>query len=116
MVTLITSSPTTLGWLNKIKSRIEERNPSLKYGESAYWASFKSPEKNRKVAYLQPQKSQIRLLTRLKPIFDKNSLQSTPATHLWGRDYPSIFLIRAENSIDKAVELIIASYEEDLRL
>ena len=114
MVTLITSSPTTLGWLNKIKSKIEERNPSLIYGESTYWASFKSPETNRNVVLLQPQISQIRLLTKLELIFD-NSLQPTPATLGWEETYPSIFLIRAENSIDKAVELIIASYEEDLR-
>ena len=30
--------------------------------------------------------------------------------------YPSIFTIKSENSIDKAVEFIIASYEEDFRI
>jgi hypothetical protein len=112
MKTLITSSPITLRWLNKIKSKINEKIISLIYGESKYWASFKSPETNRNVVYLQPQKSQIRLFTRLDLSYD-NSLEPTPASRRWARNYPSIFLIRSENSIDKAVELIIASYKED---
>ena len=111
---LITSSPTTLEWLNKIKSKIKEEIPSLIYGESKYWASFKNPKMDRNVAYLQPQKSQIRLFTRLNLSFD-GSLQPTPSTGAWGKRFPSIFLIRTENSIDKAVNLIIASYKEDLR-
>ncbi len=111
---LITSSPTTLQWLNKIKVEVEERRSSLIYGDSKYWASFKSPETNRNVVYLQPQKkSQIRLFTRLELSFD-NSLQPTPASSGWAEMYPSIFLIRSESEIDKAVELIISSYKEDL--
>ena len=111
---LITSSPTTLRWLNKIKVEVEERRSSLIYGDSKYWASFKSPETNRNVVYLQPQKkSQIRLFTRLDLSFD-NSLQPTPASSGWAEMYPSIFLIRSESAIDKTVELIISSYKEDL--
>jgi len=111
---LITSSPTTLEWLRKIKLRIERKIPSLRYDESKYWASFKNPETNRNVVYLQPQKTQIRLFTRLDPSFD-SFLQRTPSSSGWEKMYPSIFLIRSENLIDKAVELIIASYREDLR-
>ena len=114
MSTLITSSPTTLRWLNKIKSKIEEKIPLLIYGERIYWALFKSPETNRNVVLLHPQRSQIRLFTRLNLSFD-SSLQPTPSSRGYMTMYPSIFLIRHENSIDKAVELIIASYEEDLR-
>ncbi len=114
MDTLITSSPTTLGWLSRIKSEIEQRMPSLTYGESKYWASFKSRKTNRNVVYLQPQKTQMRLFTRLDLSLD-NSLQPTPASMAWADMYPSIFLIRSESAIDKAVELILASYNEDLR-
>jgi hypothetical protein len=113
MQTLITSSPTTLRWLNEIKTKTEKKNPSLTYGASKYWASFKSPKTNRNVVYLQPQKSQIKLFTRLDLSF-YDSLQSTPASSGWAEMYPSIFLIRSENSVDKTVELIIASYEKDL--
>jgi len=69
---LITSSQKTLGWLHKIKTKIENKKPSLQYSESKYWASFKSPETNRNVVYLQPQKSQIRLFTRLDLTFGIN--------------------------------------------
>lgn len=113
METLITSSPTTLRWLNKIKTKTEGKIPSLIYGEAKYWASFKNPKTNRNAVYLQPQKSQIRLFTRLDLSFD-GFLQPTPASSGWAEMYPSIFLIRSENSVDKAVDLIVASYKEDL--
>jgi len=115
MDTLITSSPTTIEWLKKIKSKIEGKIPSLIYGESKYWASFKNPETNRNVVYLQPQKTQMRLFTRLDPFFD-NAFQPTPASGGWAEMHPSIFLIRSENVIEKAVKLIISSYEQDLQL
>ncbi|MBA7497175.1 hypothetical protein ES702_07786 [subsurface metagenome] len=85
----------------------------MKYGDSIYWAFFKSPERNRNVAYLQPQKSQIRLLTKLE-ISSNSSLEPTPTSGGWAERYPSIFLIKSEDSIDKAVEMIISSYKEDL--
>jgi len=114
MDTLITSSPKTLKWLREIKFRIEREIPSLIYGEFKYWASFKNPETNRNVVYLQPQRNQIRLFTRLDPSFD-SSLQRTPSSSGWKEMYPSIFLITSENLIDKAVDLIRASYNEDRR-
>lgn len=113
MNTLITSSPATLRWLNSIKSKIEGKIPSLKYGEKKWWAFFKSLEKNRNVVQLQPQKSQIRLFTKLE-ISSNSSLEPAPTSSKWAETYPSIFFIRSEDSIDKAVELIISSYKEDL--
>lgn len=115
MNTLITSSPTTLEWLGRIISKIEGEIPSLIYSEFKYWASFKSPGTKRNVVYLQPQKSQIRLFTRLGPSFD-NSLQSTPSSDKWKNTFPSLFLIKSGNSIDKACDLIISSYKEDFIL
>lgn len=112
---LITSSPKTLKWLNRVKTAIEDKMPSLQYSESKYWALFKSPETNRNVVYLQPQKSQIRLFTRLDLSFD-SSLQPTPASRGWAERYPAIFLIRSDNAIDRAVGLIMSSYGKDLRM
>jgi hypothetical protein len=112
---LITSSPTTLRWLDKIRSEIEKRTASLTYGESRYWVYFKSSETNRNVVYLHPQKTNIRLFTRLDLSFD-SALQPTPSSSGWAERYPSIFLIRSENAIKKAVKLIISSYERDLHL
>lgn len=110
---LITSSPTTLRWLSKIKSKIEEKISSLVYDESKYWASFKSPKTNRNIVYLQPQKSQIRLFTRL-PLSSDHELRPTPASMNWAEMYPSVFLIRSESAIEKAIGLIVSSYEYDL--
>lgn len=113
MDTLITSSPTTLEWLTSIRSKIEQQIPSVIYREFKYWASFKSPGTKRNVVFLQPQKTQIRLFTKLATSFD-GSLQSTPSSNKWANMYPSIFLIKSVNSIDKACGLIIDSYKEDL--
>ena len=112
---LATSSSTTSLWLNKIRSKIEKSVISLTYSESKYWDSFKSIETNRNVVYLQPQKTQIRLFTRLDLSFD-NALESTPSSSGWAEMYPSIFLIRSEEAIEKSVKLIISSYEQDLHL
>ena len=110
---LITSSPTTLQWLNKIVSEVKKKRLSLIYGEAKYWASLRSPKTNRNVVYLHPQKTQIRLFTRLDLSYDVG-LQQTPASSGWAEMYPSIFLIKSENMIEKAIDLIIASYEYDL--
>ncbi len=75
---LITSSSETLRWLS-IKSKVEGKEPSLQYNETKYWASFKSFDTNRNIVYLQPQKEQIRLFTRLNSSCD-DSLWSTPAS------------------------------------
>ena len=87
-------------WLNRIKSKIEEKIPSLLYGESKYWVTFKNSETNRNVVYLQLLKNEIRLFT----IFNFE----------WEKMKSSQFLIRSEDSIDEAVELIIHSYKEDI--
>ncbi len=113
MVKLKDSSAETLRLLRMIKTRIEERIPSLIYGEKKYWAYFKSTEKNRNFALFHPQRSQIRLFTNL-PINFNNRLEESPSTKSWERAYPSIFLIKSEESINDAVELIIRTYEYDL--
>lgn len=110
-----TSSPKTLKWLNKIKSEVIRKCPSLIYREAEYWASFKSPKTNRNCVYLQPQKTQIRLFTRLNLSYD-NDLQPTPSSSSWAESYPSIYLIKSETMIEKAVDLIISSCECDLHL
>ena len=109
---LITSSPTTLRWFSTIKVKVQEKNLSLKYSEEKYYASFWSPKTNRNIAYLQPQKTQIRLFTRLAPSFN-STLQTTPSSSKWADMYSSIFKVRSEDSINKAIEFIISSYEQD---
>ena len=112
MDALITSSSKTIRWLSTIKAKVEEKKLSLKYSESKYWVTFKSPKTNRNIAYLQPQKTQIRLFTGLPPSFN-SILRVTPSSYKWAEMYPSIFIIGSEDSINKAIEFIISSYEED---
>ena len=112
MDTLITSSSTTIRWLSTIKAKVEEKNLSLKYSKAKYCASFKSPKTNRNIALLQPQRTQIRLFTILAPSFN-SALQKSPSSQKWLDTFRSIFTIRSEDSINKAIEFIMSSYEED---
>lgn len=107
---LINSSFTTLRWLKKIRSEIEEKAPSLRYKETKYYAPFWSPGKNKNIAQLNPQRSQIRVFLRLDPSYDLQ-LQPTPSTFGYAESYPSLFSIRDESMIGKAIELIISSCE-----
>jgi hypothetical protein len=112
---LVDSSPTTISWLMEIKAAVDREDVRLEYGTSKYWASFKSDDTNRNVVYLHPQKGQIRLFTRLDLSFDRD-LELTPASMGWANMYPTIFKIKSEDAIGKAVNLIISSYQNDLRL
>ena len=108
---LIDSSSSTLRWLFKIKSIINDKIPSLIYKESKYWASLNNPETERNVVYFHPTSNQIRLFTKLDYNFD-SFLQPSPSSKQW-KEYPSIFTIKSEDDIEKAIELIIDSFLED---
>lgn len=112
---LVEASSTTLGWLEELRGRVARRNPSLVYGVSKYWASFKSPDTNRNICSLSVQRNQIRLFTRLEVNEDRD-LQPTPASQNWARWYPAIFLVRSQGDIQKGVELILRSYDRDLEM
>jgi len=107
---LIESSATTLRWLKRIRSEIEEKAPSLRYKEAEYYAQFWSPEKNKNITQMNPRRKQIRVFLRLEPSYDPQ-LQPTPSTSGYAKSYPSLFLIKDESMIGKAIELIITSYE-----
>ena len=109
MDTLVTSSPKTLSWLNQIKTKVLEQNNFLNYNEHKYYASFSSSETNKRVCYLNPQKNQIRLFTKLPLSYDYE-LEPTPATGGWAELYPTKFVIRSESKIEKAIELIKSSW------
>ncbi|MHA1325280.1 MAG: hypothetical protein ACTSRL_21020 [Candidatus Helarchaeota archaeon] len=110
--TLVLSSPRTLNWINKIKNKIEKQKVELMYKKSKHWASFKNPKTGRIIAFLNPQKNQIRVFLKLDPSAD-NSLQYTPSSGAWAKNFPSVFKVNNESLIDKAVNFIIASYHQD---
>ncbi|MDD2890874.1 MAG: hypothetical protein PHE49_09610 [bacterium] len=113
MCKLIQSSAKTREWINNIKFIVSDRPPKLIYEEVEYWAILKSREKDRAVAQLNPTKTQIRLFTKLDMSFD-SLLEEAPSSGNRKKEFPTMFLITDESSIDKAVSLIIASYEKDL--
>jgi len=111
---LIKSSAITLRWLKRIKSEIEEKAPFLRYKEAEYYAQFWSPEKNKNITQMNPQRKQVRVFLKLNPSYDPQ-LQPTPSTSGYAKSYPSLFLAKDESMIEKAIELIISSYENTHR-
>ncbi len=110
---LITTSPETRRWLDTIKANINKEIPSAEYYETMHWASFKNPSTNRRFVYLNPLVKQIRLFTKL-PVHLDIRLEPTPSSGTWAETYPSIFKIRSDFDVEKAIDLIIKSYSSDM--
>ena len=115
MASIVTSSAETRSWLELVISGVSEQLPALEYLESKYWGAFKNPATNRNVVYVQPTKKQIRLHTRLPLTFDE-ALEETSASKAWAKTCPSLFRLRSEFDVEKAVALIVGSYNFDLAL
>jgi hypothetical protein len=114
-LSILTSSPETRSWLEIIISGVAEEIPTLEYVESKYWGAFKNPVTHRNVVYLQPMKKQIRLHTRLPLTYDE-ALEATSASKEWAETCPSLFRVRCEGDVEKAIALIVGSYNFDLAL
>lgn len=115
MASIVTSSAETRTWLELLISAVAEQVPALEYVESKYWGTFKNPATHRNVVYIQPTKKQIRLHTRLPLTFDE-ALEATSASKEWAEACPSLFRVRSEFDVEKAVSLIVGSYNYDLAL
>ena len=112
---IITSSTETRSWLELLISGVADQTPQLEYIVSKYWGAFKNPTTHRNVVYLQPTKKQIRLHTRLPLTFD-DALEATSASKEWAETCPSLFRVRSEFDVEKAVSLVAGSYNFDLAL
>jgi hypothetical protein len=112
---IVNSHPETRSWLELIISGVAEQIPQLEYKESKYWGAFKNLTTHRNVVYLQPTKKQIRLHLRLPMTFDQE-LEETSASKQWAQTCPSLFRVQSEFDVEKAVSLVIASYNYDLAL
>ena len=115
MSSIVTASAEPRSWLKLIVSSLAEQLPQLEYAESKYWGVFKNPTTNRNVVYIQPTKEQIRLHTRLPLTYDE-ALEETSASKEWAETCPSLFRLRSEFDIEKAVSLIVGSYNFDQAL
>ena len=115
MASIVTSSAETRAWLELLISGVAEELPTLEYNESTFWGAFKNPTTHRNVVYIQPTKKQIRLHTRLPLTYD-DALGATSASKQWAEACPSLFRVRSEFDLKKAVLLIVGSYNYDLAL
>jgi len=109
---LVKASSKSLDWINQLKELIEKKKLPLDYGDSQYWAHFKSQDTSRKIALLNPTANQIRLFLKLKTNADKY-LEISSSTKEYGESYPSEFIIDSKSKIKKAAELLELSYEKD---
>jgi hypothetical protein len=112
---IVTSSTETRSWLELVISSVAEQLPQLEYEESKYWGAFKNPQTDRNIVYIQPTKKQIRLHTKLPLTFDR-MLEATSASKQWAETCPSLFRVKSEFDVEKAVSLVIGSYNYDLAL
>ncbi len=115
MDSTVKASTDTRSWLELIISGIAEQLPMLEYIESTYWGTFKNSVTHRNIVYLQPTKKQIRIHTRL-PLTSDDALEATSASKQWAQTCPSLFRVRSEVDIEKAISLIVCSYNFDLAL
>jgi 5-methylcytosine-specific restriction endonuclease McrA len=102
--TLTQASPITRSWLQSLRDRL----PQLEYSEARYYASFRTEQSHRVVAYLNPAKRSIRLFLPLEPGADAH-LQPTPSTSTWAARFPSVFPIAGEQDLPTATRLIVKS-------
>ncbi|MDY0382914.1 MAG: hypothetical protein RBS20_04160 [Atribacterota bacterium] len=106
---LITASPTTRRWLSIIKSELKKICPNIGYRETKHYAPLYSSVERKIIAHLNPQSGQIRIFLRI-PCSTDELLQPTPSTGSYAKNFPSLFILKNEALIEKAIELIILSY------
>jgi hypothetical protein len=115
VASIVTSSAETRTLLELVIAGVAEQLPALEYMESKYWGAFKNPQTHRNIVYIQPTKKQVRLHTKLPLTYDE-ALEETSASKAWAKTCPSLFRLRSEFDVEKAVSLIVGSYNFDLAL
>ena len=95
--------------LNKLINELKTLSNDVERRDEKYWCSCRSISRDSAFAYIQPQKSQIR-------IFPKLRYDQFPTTPLvinrmkragdWGKRYECWFKIWNENQIEDAVKIL----------
>lgn len=107
---LINSSPITLQWLEKLERSIKkEIDSDFKILSRKYWAPLRKQGERKNLAYIHPQKTQIRIVVAL-PKSASKYLKDSPSTKKWYDDFPAMFMIKNESDIDLAVRIFKAVY------
>ncbi len=112
-MTLAQSSPLTREWINRIRIGVVNLIPTIQFEEVKYYAKFISAERNRVIAYLNPIKRNIRLFLRID-MDQEIDIDQTPSSSDWAETFPSIYNIDSIEKIERAIELIVFSYQNNL--
>lgn len=107
---LIDASPTTLQWLEILERSIKkEIDSDFKVLNRKYWAPLRKQGERKNLAYIHPQKTQIRIVVAL-PKSASKYLNDSPSTKKWYDNFPALFVIKNENDIRTAIRIIKATY------
>ncbi len=110
---LVRSPPETRNWLELIITGVATNTSQLEYVKSQFWGTFRNSATRRNVVYVQPTRKQIRLHMHLPLSYDDN-LEATSASKHWAKTCPSLFRVKSEADIEKAISLITGAYQFDL--
>lgn len=95
--------------LDKLMHDMKMLSRDVERRDSKYWCSCKSISRDSAFAYIQPQKSQIRIFPKLRydhipdTLLIVNRMKRVGA---WGKEYECWFTIRSEDQIEDAVKIL----------
>jgi len=107
-----------LALLDKLVHKMKTLSKDVKRRNSKYWCGCRSISEDSAFAYIQPQKSQIRIFPKLR--YDQ--IPKTPLTinrmkraGSWGEKYECWFRIWRENQIEDAVKILKCALQNHKR-
>ena len=111
---LITGYPRMLMLLDRLINELKMLSKDVERRDTKYWCSCRSVSRNSAFAYIQPQKSQIRIFPKLRhDQFPTTSLviKRMKRAGSWGKEYESWFRIWNEDQIGDAVKILECALE-----
>ena len=107
-----------LALLDKLIHEIKMFSKDIERRNAKYWCSCRSISKGSTFAYIQPQKSQIRIFPKLHYDQIPNtrlSIKRMERAGLWGEEYECWFRICMESQIEDAVKILKCALDELVR-
>ena len=95
--------------LDKLMNELKTLSKDVERRDAKYWCSCRSISRNSAFAYIQPQKSQIRIFPKLR----HDQFPTTPLVvqrmkrgGSWGKEYECWFRIWSEDQIGDTVKIL----------
>lgn len=96
--------------LNKLMNDLKTLSKDVERRDSKYWCSCRSISRDSAFAYIQPQKSQIRIFPKLRYDHIPNTpliINRMKRAGTWGKEYECWFIINNEDQLKDAVKILI---------